>query len=375
VDVQEAEDFLRNFHQERPRQAGPLLPRLNQVRREIADTGTYRHTRAELEYGARVAWRNSSRCIGRLHWQSLRVIDCREVHGSAAIAAHLVAHLREATNDGRIRPTISVFAPDRPGEPGPQVWNEQLVRYAGYRQPDGTVVGDPRTAGLTEVAQSFGWRGKGGRFDVLPLIVAAPGEPVRLFELPRDAVLEVPLDHPRYPWFVSLDLRWHAVPVISDMRLRLGGVDYPLAPFNGWYMGTEVGARNLADHNRYDQLRVVAEHLGLDTGDESTLWRDRALVELNVAVLHSYRRAGVRIVDHHNASREFLTHLEREGQAGRITPADWTWIVPPVSGSATPVFHRYYDQADLRPNFYLDAEARARISSGCPLHREAPPAG
>ena len=140
VDVQEADDFLRNFHRERPRQAGPLLPRLNQVRREIADTGTYHHTRAELEYGARVAWRNSSRCIGRLHWQSLRVVDCREVHGATAIAASLVAHLREATNDGRIRPTISVFAPDAPARPGPRVWNEQLVRYAGYRQPDGSVV-------------------------------------------------------------------------------------------------------------------------------------------------------------------------------------------------------------------------------------------
>ena len=218
------------------------------------------------------------------------------------------------------------------------------------------------------VAQSHGWRGKGGRFDVLPLIVAAPDEPVRLYELPEDAVLEVPLHHPRYLWFAGLDLRWHAVPVISDMRLRIGGVDYPLAPFNGWYMGTEVGARNLADHDRYDQLRVVADRLGLDTGDEYSLWRDRALVELNVAVLHSYRQAGVRIVDHHNASREFLAHLEREGRAGRITPADWTWNVPPVSGSATPVFHRYYDQADLRPNFYLDTEARARIAAGCPLH-------
>ena len=159
------------------------------------------------------------------------------------------------------------------------------------------------------------------------------------------------------------------------MRLRLGGVDYPLAPFNGWYMGTEVGARNLADHNRYDQLRVVAQHLGLDTTDESSLWRDRALVELNVAVLHSFRRASVRIVDHHSASREFLAHMEREGRAGRITPADWTWIVPPVSGSATPVFHRYYDEADLRPNFYLDTEARSRISAGCPLRREAAPPG
>jgi nitric-oxide synthase len=35
-----------------------------------------------------------------------------------------------------------------------------------------------------------------------------------------------------------------------------------------------------------------------------------------------------------------------------MTPADWSWIVPPISGSATAVFHRYYDAAaDLRPNY------------------------
>jgi nitric-oxide synthase, bacterial len=41
----------------------------------------------------------------------------------------------------------------------------------------------------------------------------------------------------------------------------------------------------------------------------------------------------------------------KEQRAGRITPADWSWIVPPISGAATPVFHRYHDTADLRPNY------------------------
>lgn len=48
---------------------------------------------------------------------------------------------------------------------------------------------------------------------------------------------------------------------------------------------------------------------------------------------------------------------------GRITPADWSWIVPPISGSATPVFHHTYDEADLRPNYV----ARA----GCPRHESS----
>jgi hypothetical protein len=44
--------------------------------------------------------------------------------------------------------------------------------------------------------------------------------------------------------------------------------------------------------------------------------------------------------------------------AGRDVPADWSWIVPPISDGTTPVFHRYYPEADLRPGFYIDAAAR-----------------
>jgi nitric-oxide synthase len=142
------------------------------------------------------------------------------------------------------------------------------------------------------------------------------------------------------------------------MRLSVGGIDYPLAPFNGWYMGTEIGARNLADTDRYNLLPVVARRLGLDTSSEATLWRDRALVELNRAVLWSFQRSGAKITDHHTESARFLAHLRNEERAGRRVPADWSWIVPPMSGSATGVFHRYYHEADLRPNFYLDEEAR-----------------
>jgi Nitric oxide synthase, oxygenase domain len=53
-------------------------------------------------------------------------------------------------------------------------------------------------------------------------------------------------------------------------------------------MGTEIGARNLADVDRYDLLPVVASRLGQDITKERSLWRDRALVELNLAVLHSF---------------------------------------------------------------------------------------
>ena len=72
--------------------------------------------------------------------------------------------------------------------------------------------------------------------------------------MPADAVLEVAIGHPEFGWFAELGLRWYAVPVISDMYLEIGGVCYPAAPFNGWYMCTEIGSRDLGDTGRYDQL-------------------------------------------------------------------------------------------------------------------------
>jgi nitric-oxide synthase, bacterial len=346
-----AERFITLFHSED--RAGAPYSRLRQVRREIKATGTYRHTPAELAFGARVAWRNSSRCIGRLYWRSLQVRDRREVSAAPDIAAESAAHLREATNGGRIRPVITVFAPDAPARPGPRILSSQLVRYAGYQTGDGGT-GDPANSAVTRLARDLGWPGgrPAGRFDILPLIIQDPAGRLTLHQVPADAVLEVPISHPDYGWFADLGLRWHAVPVISDMYLEVGGVCYPAAPFNGWYMCTEIGSRDLGDTGRYDQLPVIARHMGLSTATDRTLWKDKAMTELNLAVLHSFSTAGVTISDHHTESARFLQHLEREDRQGRVCPADWTWIVPPAASSATPVFHRYYHDFDQTPNFY-----------------------
>ena len=346
IDLDEARSFLDQLHDE----TSPTTPqeqRWEQVCAEIADTGTYTHTTDELEFGARVAWRNSARCIGRLYWKSLKVRDLRDVRAPADVARECVAHLHDATRGGRLRATISVFAPDRPDRPGPRIHNDQLIRYAGYRTPSGEVRGDGRYADFTDRAVAAGWTPPEprGRFDVLPLLVSDGGPP-EMVPMPRDAVLEVPLVHPDLSWFADLRLRWHAVPAISNMPLRVGGVTYPAAPFNGWYMNTEIGARNLADADRYDLLPVIAARMGLDTRSPRTLWKDRALVELVLAVQHSFDRAAVTMTDHHTESERFLLHVAREEAAGRRCPADWSWIVPPVSGGLTPVFHRYYDEPD-----------------------------
>jgi nitric-oxide synthase len=363
IDIAEVEEFIRLHHEEHT-DLGPVEDRLAEVHAEIAATGTYRHTTTELTFGARVAWRNSSRCIGRLYWRSLKVRDLRDLRDPQEVADECVEHLRIATNSGKVRPVMTVFAPDEPGQPGPRIRNEQLIRYAAYRGPDGGVLGDRRNLELTDLALSSGWQPPASRgpFDVLPVVVETEDAETAMQALPSDAVLEVPLSHPDLPWLAKLGLRWHAVPAISNMRMRIGGIDYPAAPFNGWYMGTEIGARNLADSDRYDLLPYIGKRMGLDTSSEQTLWRDRALVELNRAVLHSFAAAEVTITDHHTESERFLTHLRKEESAGRSCPADWTWIVPPMSSTLTGVFHRYYDTEEQVPNFFPSG-----TTGGCPV--------
>ena len=106
--------------------------------------------------------------------------------------------------------------------------------------------------------QGFGWRGKGEAFDILPLAIETPAEGVRLYELPERAVLEVPLAHPEFGVVRRTGAALARRTGDLHMRLTIGGVHYPLAPFNGWYMGAEIGARNLADPQRYNMLPMVA---------------------------------------------------------------------------------------------------------------------
>ncbi|MBZ6260608.1 nitric oxide synthase oxygenase [Streptomyces olivaceus] len=351
LNPKEAREFLEDFYSET---GSSESGRIQYVMNEISRTGTYRHTLPELTWGARAAWRNSARCIGRLYWNSLHVRDRRHVFSTADVADECAEHLRTAWKSGKIRPTITIFAPDGPQGNSVRIVNDQLIRYAGHRNTDGSVTGDGRNVELTDLAKKMGWSTRyPSQFDILPLIIEDDNGNVHLYALPDDAVKEVPLTHPEKNGFDRLGLRWHAIPAISNMILEIGGIKYSAAPFNGWYMQTEIGARNLVDEDRYNVLPRVAEVLGIDTADERSLWRDRALVEINRAVLHSFDRTGTSITDHHTESRRFLQHVAKESRAGRSCPVDWSWIVPPLSASLTGVYHRYYDEPDAgrRPAF------------------------
>jgi nitric-oxide synthase, bacterial len=337
-----------------------------EVEQEIARRGTYEHSPEELLAGAKVAWRNHARCNGRMHWRSLRLRDCRAADSSADVYRECLEHLTASTNGGALRAVISVFAPRTASSEGFRVLNPQLIRYAGYRNDDGSVTGDPLHLALTDHALALGWRSPRTPFDVLPLLIADPYGQVSMWDIPADHVHEVAIEHPDHPGIGELGLRWHVNPAISDKILEIGGIEYPLAPFSGWYVSSEIGARNLSDEGRYNMLPAVARAMGLDTTRHQTLWKDRAVVELTYAVQVSFTRAGVHIVDHHQAAEQFVRHCEREAAAGRATATDWSWVNPPISASTTPTFHRSFDPADftLRPNFVTREDP---MPSLCPM--------
>jgi nitric-oxide synthase len=371
--LSKARAFLAEAYAELGRPAEEVVREL-QVAEEIAATGTWTPTLEELEIGAKLAWRNSNRCIGRLFWKSLKVIDARCAGTPEDVFTALQHHLNYAFNGGRIRSAITVFRPAAADEAEPpRILNHQLLRFAGYkREGTGGVLGDPAEVPFTEFCQEIGWQGKGTAFDVLPWVVRWPGRGFA-WRMPEiDPRMLVEIVHPDFSWFRELGLRWYAVPVISDMLLEIGGLQFTAAPFNGWYMETEIGSRNFGDAQRYNLLPAVAERMGLDRSSRQSLWQDRALVELNRAVLFAFEQAGVTIVDHHTAAEQFINFEQLEQRNGRPLTADWAWITPPLSGSVTPVFHRHYENTVREPNFFYQespwSTSPRPTPAGCPFH-------
>ena len=343
--IQKAFDFIDQAYAELDVEPSRLKDRKKEIEHEIIETGSYTHTYEELSHGAKMAWRNSNKCIGRLFWNTMTVLDARFAKTPDEVTRALIHHIRMATNGGKIKPTITIFQPGIV-----RIWNHQLIRYAGYETDKG-IVGDPDSVMFTKEVMKLGWQGDGTGHDVLPLVFSIEGAKPNVVEIPSEEVREVDIQHPEYN-FTPLNVRWYGVPIISDMRLEIGGIHYHAAPFNGWYMGTEIGARNLADTDRYNLLPDVAKVMNLDTSSNATLWKDRALVELNRAVLYSYQQAGVSIVDHHTAAKQFKKFEQNEEKAEREVTGNWTWLIPPMSPATTHIFHKPYKNKIVTPNYF-----------------------
>ena len=90
----EASEFLEMCEEELELGNGYAEKRLNEIRNELDSGNCWPMNFPELEHGARVAWRNNARCIGRLFWSSLLVRDRRELTDPAKIADDLQEHVR-----------------------------------------------------------------------------------------------------------------------------------------------------------------------------------------------------------------------------------------------------------------------------------------
>uniref|UniRef100_A0A8D2MQE1 Nitric oxide synthase n=1 Tax=Zonotrichia albicollis TaxID=44394 RepID=A0A8D2MQE1_ZONAL len=349
-----AKDFIDQYYSSIKRWVSGSkahMERLEEVTKEIETTDTYQLRDTELIYGAKHAWRNAARCVGRIQWSKLQVFDARDCTTAHGMFNYICNHIKYATNKGNLRSAITIFPQRTDSKHDFRIWNAQLIRYAGYKQPDGSVLGDPANVELTEICIQQGWKAPYGRFDILPLLLQANGNDPELFEIPPELVLEVPIRHPKFEWFKDLGLKWYGLPAVSNMLLEIGGLEFSACPFSGWYMGTEIGVRDYCDNSRYNILEQVAKKMNLDMRKTSSLWKDQALVEINIAVLYSFQSDKVTIVDHHSATESFIKHMENEYRCRGGCPADWVWIVPPMSGSITPVFHQEMLNYRLTPSF------------------------
>ncbi|CAE6476328.1 unnamed protein product [Rhizoctonia solani] len=353
----EAEEYLAEYYKENKLPVCDLLARLKQVEQDLRTQGYYTHTYDELSFGVKTAWRNARRCIMRSQWSTMQTIDCRDITTGEEMIDACLRHIEIANNGGRVKPTTTIFPQKFPGQEGARIWNAQLMRYAGYKMPDGSIIGDPMNIELTNRAIELGWKPKYGRFDILPIIVVpggGQGEPV-MREIPKENVHEVKITHPTLPWFEELGLRWNSHPAVSNLTLSIGGIDYTCCAFSGWFLCNEVATRDLADEQRYNILPAIGRRLGLPLSNRS-LWKDRAVLELNQAVLHSYDLAKVTMVDHHSASDSFVRYYEKEIKLRGHCPGDWVWIVPPTGGSTTKVYHQEMYNYLIKPAVLLPTE-------------------
>ncbi|KAK2111535.1 Nitric oxide synthase, inducible [Saguinus oedipus] len=66
-------------------------------------------------------------------------------------------------------------------------------------------------------------------------------------------------------------------------------------------------------------------------------------------------------MDHHSAAESFMKYMQNEYRARGGCPADWIWLVPPISGSITPVFHQEMLNYVLSPFYYYQNKSQPTL--------------
>eukprot|EP01035_Chromulina_nebulosa_P027793 gene27793-36595_t len=339
--LREAFEYQVLFHRENSSPPGIMEARFKEIESSIHSVGTYELTLDDLQYGARVAWRNAQKCANRSKWKELSVIDLRNVCTNQEAFRGILDLLEKSLTSMATITSMAVFRQRLPGETqGPRIWNSMLLRFAGYEgmgsEVTGGILGDPVDANFTKMLiDRFGWIPPSPRtaYDPLPLLLQIKEkEAPELFQIPSSYIPYVHIRHSNYPQLDILGLKWFPVPVVSGLEFHVGGLFFTAVPFVGWFADYEV-VRNLTDSSRYNVLPALANALRLDTSPANECWKEEASIVLNKAILASYMSAGFSMVSHHAMLSEFLHWYEMEKKTRGYCPGNWKWIIPPIGAS------------------------------------------
>lgn len=218
--IQQAEDFLHEYYGDGNNHEEPELckeERLREVRNQLKNVDSYTLTEDELIWGARTAWRNAPRCSARIIWKKLTVLDCRNITDSDGMFTAICKHIDISLNGGAIEPCITIFRERKTGATDLRIWNNLLLAFAGYRQDDGSIIGDPANVEITEECLSLGWVGSGGQWDILPLVLSGNDGVPHWYEIPEKFCLTVDFKHPTIDAIPKMNLKWIGIPMVPNM--------------------------------------------------------------------------------------------------------------------------------------------------------------
>ena len=134
---------------------------------------------------------------------------------------------------------------------------------------------------------------------------------------------------------------------------------YGITAIDATYHNADYGvsAQRREAEQYLEQFKERAERMGLDMSRDRTLWRDKAMIMLNKAVLLSFERTGMKMANHHEAAHEFLDFCRVEQNMGREPYGRWMWLVPPTFSSATPLYQEPFRDVSIKPAFHYQRAA------------------
>ena len=183
--------------------------------------------------------------------------------------------------------------------------------------------------------------------------------------LSTESVQQIAIEHPTQPEIAGLGYKWSVAHTASNLKLTLGGIVYESIPFSRWFVSTEI-VRSLVQ--RYNAVVECAKVLNIDTKSdplcqqrveyevrvhEKIAWCntffEKQLTEifcasaamysppppplqLELAVLYSFRKNGVTIEDPTGIAESFCAHAQRERiEFGRECPWQWSPLASTIA--------------------------------------------